>query len=79
MKQRALRSDDEERDVTNVLAACMVCDVAFDRGWLALDDDQRILVSNTMPVMPLLQQHLDRLRGRRVARALKAGSVALHR
>ncbi len=32
IKQRALCTDDEKRDATNVLVACVLCDVAFERA-----------------------------------------------
>jgi hypothetical protein len=68
IKPRALCSDDERRDVNNVLVACVLCDVAFERGWISLDEGQTIVVSASMPVTEALQQRLTRLVGREVAR-----------
>jgi predicted restriction endonuclease len=50
VKKRALCTDDEKRDVKNVLVACVWCDVAFERGWISLDSDQRVVVSGSLPV-----------------------------
>lgn len=76
VKQRALCSDDEKRDVTNVLVACVLCDVAFERGWLTLDEEHRILVSKTLPATPVLRERLDRLSGRTVTRPLNPGCTS---
>lgn len=79
VKQRALCSDDEKRDPTNVLVACALCDIAFERGWLALDDNQNILISATLPVTVALSDRLSRLEGRQVSRPLNSVFVAFHR
>lgn len=79
VKQRALCADDEKRDLTNVFVTCVLCDIAFERGWVALDDDQRLIVSQTLPATPALQQHLTALDGRQVDRPLNPRSIAFHR
>jgi hypothetical protein len=52
VKQRALCSDEEKRDPSNVLVACVWCDVAFERGWLGLDAQQHLLVSQALIATP---------------------------
>jgi len=79
VKPRSLCSDEEKRDPTNVLVACVWCDVAFERGWLGLDEDQKILVSEGLIVTPAMSSLLSRVRDRQIARALNAESVAFHR
>src|SRR5205814_781976 len=70
VKQRALCSDDEKRDPTNVLVACALCDIAFERGWLALDDEQHLLVSGSLPSTAALRKRLEAMAGRQIPRPL---------
>jgi predicted restriction endonuclease len=79
VKKRALCTDDEKRDPTNVLAACVLCDVAFERGWIALDEEQHVLISSTLPTTGALRQRLDQLEARIVVRPLNRDAVAFHR
>jgi hypothetical protein len=79
VKKRALCSDAERRDLKNVLVACVWCDVAFERGWLSLDTDQRVVVSQSLPVTSAMGDRLENARGRQVTRQLNAGCVAFHR
>jgi hypothetical protein len=79
VKQRAACSEDEKRDPTNVLVACVFCDVAFERGWITLDEGRHILVSTTLAATQALSDRLELLRGRIVERELNRASVAYHR
>lgn len=79
IKKRSLCTEAEKRDLTNVLVACVTCDVAFERGWLSLDDAQIILVSGTQPTTPELRSRLDPLAGRSVQRPLNPTSIRFHR
>lgn len=79
IKPRHLCSEAERRDGANALVACVECDVAFERGWLALDDAQCVLTSGSLPATADLRNHLKRAAGRDVARPLTASSVRFHR
>ena len=46
------------------IGACLLCDAAFERWWLALDDNQNVIVSATLPATPQLHDWLNDTRGR---------------
>jgi hypothetical protein len=52
--------------------------VAFERGWITLDEEQRILISATLAVTQPLSDRLELLRGRVVERDLNPASLAYH-
>jgi hypothetical protein len=79
VKQRARCTDSEKRDHKNLLVACVRCDIAFERGWLGLDDEQRVMLSATLPTTAVISAQLGELVGRPVARELNPDSVAYHR
>jgi hypothetical protein len=79
IKRRADCTDEERRDPANVLVACVLCDIAFERGWVGLDQDQAVIVSSSRPATPVLTGRLSQLDGRVVVRPLAASSVQFHR
>ena len=79
IKKRSLCTEAEKRDLSNVLVACVTCDVGFERGWLSLDDGQVVIVSATQPTTPMLGARFAALSGRALGRALNPSSIRFHR
>ncbi|TDC95409.1 hypothetical protein E1161_04275 [Saccharopolyspora aridisoli] len=67
IKKRAMCSEDERKDFDNVgmLACVLGCDSLFEHGFIAVDNDGTIIISDTINATPAVEQFVkDRLDGR---------------
>ncbi|WP_354642920.1 hypothetical protein [Kitasatospora camelliae] len=70
IKKRAVCTDDEKRDFTNIamLACSLGCDSLYERGYVTVADDGRIQISPLAEAMPGIHEHIQQyLVGRTVS------------
>ncbi|MFF3060150.1 hypothetical protein [Streptomyces sp. NPDC057909] len=69
IKKRAMCTDDEKRDLTNIamLACTLGCDALYEHGYVTVAEGGRIQVSPLAAVIPEIDTHIqERLTGRTV-------------